>query len=515
MNDKAQVVKNRVNNSPSPSVVEPEEPKKPKKPVYKNYAYGDNAKVLKDRVGPPPPSLAPKKADPFVKSPAAPSTAGVRAQSVQSGVGVVPNSGVNPSALNANTLAANTANSRVNTGIDTSGYKDSIMAQSVIPAVSSFLKGEVSVGGLDEESRARIFPGKDSKVRMPVSNEVVSGGRYDETSFRNPQVKAKGADTPRIGAQLGPGLTLTQDGQGTVSLFNADGTKADPSKTRLSGGNLGGTPLPAGQSPFFMKSEAAKGLGAPQPQTGIPGVTMSPTAIPGSMPGGDWTGVMNQETAMLNSVLNPGATPGGFQDFSKTIGLNPGEGKDSNYKLIEGQISDLINQNKQLMNHGYGQSGEFAKLSPTQRNSYIASNAQQIASLQNSLTGRSSLANDLVKALIGAQSDANVVGLSGQNSKDTAHITGQYGMMEAGVKARGDVAAAEQTRNDNVNDKQTKNKIAALRGSLAEMRQLQANGDTSPERQKLIDETLAALIAYGYDENDGEDYTIVPGPATK
>lgn len=143
-----------------------------------------------------------------------------------------------------------------------------------------------------------------SGAKTPTSAASTDGKKavaYDETSFRNPQIKARGADTPRIGAKLGPGLTLTQDGQGTVSMFNADGTKADPSKARLSGGNLGGTPLPAGQSPFFMKSEAAKTL-VPQPGTAsaIPGMQQSPAV---TMPGGNWTGMLNQDDAIFKAQM--------------------------------------------------------------------------------------------------------------------------------------------------------------------------------------------------------------------
>ncbi|NCC84650.1 MAG: hypothetical protein EOM03_11060 [Clostridia bacterium] len=135
-------------------------------------------------------------------------------------------------------------------------------------------------------------------VGAPVGKKAVI---YDETSFRNPQIKARGADTPRIGAELGPGLTITQDGQGTVSLFNADGTKADPSKIRLSGGNLGGTPLPAGQSPFFMKSEAAKGLvPQPGPDSANPGTPQAPAA---TMLGGNMTGMFAQDDAIFKARM--------------------------------------------------------------------------------------------------------------------------------------------------------------------------------------------------------------------
>ena len=181
---------------------------------------------------------------------------------------------------------------------------------------------------------------------------------YDETSFRNPQVKARGADTPRMGAKLGPGLTLTQDGQGNVSFFGADGKKLTPAEARLSARQSGqkeqtgvfsgyskttgpggvenfspnfSTPTqPApqqGGNPFFIKSTAAQGL-VPQPGTAsaVPGMEQNPASS--GVPGGNWTGMLNQDNALFKAQMadvksgfrgpgigNPAfATDGGYAD---------------------------------------------------------------------------------------------------------------------------------------------------------------------------------------------------------
>ena len=95
-------------------------------------------------------------------------------------------------------------------------------------------------------------------------------------------------------------LTLGNGPDGKVGMFK-DGKMLDPTKTRLSGGNLGGTPLPAGQSPFFIKSQAAQGL-VPQPGTAsaIPGMQQNPAV---GMPGGNWTGMLNQDDAIFKARM--------------------------------------------------------------------------------------------------------------------------------------------------------------------------------------------------------------------
>ena len=253
---------------------------------YKDYAYGDNAKVLKNRVNnsPSPVSVEPKEPRKSKK----PSTAGARSRAVASQVGAIPNSGVNPKAMNANTLAQNTARSTTDFSgrIDTSEYKDS--------PVGKFF---ASTGGLDDDARARLFPKKSIDVPQPVAAPSAS--------------PTTGGATPSalIGAQQQAGtsrfdkskLTLGNNPYtGQVGMFK-DGQMLDPSSVRLSGGNLGGTPLPAGQSPFFMKSQAAQGL-VPQAGTAsaIPGMQQNPAV---GMPGGNWTGMLNQDDAIFKALM--------------------------------------------------------------------------------------------------------------------------------------------------------------------------------------------------------------------
>ena len=79
--------------------------------------------------------------------------------------------------------------------------------------------------------------------------------------------------------------------------------------------NLGGNPV---KEAMFIKSQAAQGL-VPQPGTAsaIPGMQQNPAV---TMPGGDMTGLMNQETAMLSSILQ--GTKSGA-NFGQNFGQAP------------------------------------------------------------------------------------------------------------------------------------------------------------------------------------------------
>ena len=181
--------------------------------------------------------------------------------------------------------------------------------------IGNFFKG---ASGLDDDARARLFP-----ATVPAKNASLSG--YSDVSGlqkaeanaglrpkmpvgesssygsnKNTPVKSPVDDKLSIDRFDPNKLTLGNGPDGKVGMFK-DGKMLDPSKTRLSGGNLGGTPLPVGQSPFFMKSQAAQGL-VPQPGTAsaIPGMQQNPAV---GMPGGNWTGMLNQDDAIFKAQM--------------------------------------------------------------------------------------------------------------------------------------------------------------------------------------------------------------------
>jgi hypothetical protein len=296
---------------------------------------------------------------------------------------------------------------------------------------------------------------------------------------------------------------------GEVGMFK-DGKQLDSGSVRLSGGNLGGTPLPAGQSPFFMKSEAAKGLTQPQPQTGIPGATASPTAIPGSMGGGDWTNAMNQETAMLNQTLNPKLKPGEFMDWGKMGGQGSQQGGtgDPLFKDLESRISDLTNQNKQLMG-GYGQSVKMGSMSNFDRQANLVMNNKSIKDMNNMLTNRSSLANDLVKALITAQSGKDTANIKAGTDLATTAMNNKALMDSTGMKEFGDMARAEALRAAAVpkeNREEVNSKRQILKDRASALKPLIDAGDQNAIKtlQEIIDE----MDALGATELD---YSKIPG----
>jgi hypothetical protein len=303
------------------------------------------------------------------------------------------------------------------------------------------------------------------------------------------------------------------------------GQKKDPNKlgTFTRGGKTKGVTVDSkgglflGDSPFkeamFIRSEAAKTL---------PGVNTTPApAIPGMpptqsvMPGGNWTGLMDMETAALTSAMSPGGgVPGATQPSFMRGGVQPGQEGDRTYRTIESQITDLFNQQKALTSGNYSPSA-FGTLTPGQRMRYASQLGEQIKGLQDTLTGRSGLANELVKALIGAQTATATANTAAGAELGKAAITGDATVKAAGLDAQAAATNAGLKRNDDNVDKQEKRQISALKGVISELRQRQANGDNSPEIQKQLDEYTAALAAFGYGEDDDIDYSSIPDPKKK
>lgn len=361
--------------------------------------------------------------------------------------------------------------------------------------------------------------------KTPVNNPSL-GGKYDETVFRNKNGPGNGSTntvpSKLIGAQQEAGtsrfdkskLTLGNNPYtGQVGMFK-DGQMLEPGSVRLSGGNLGGTPLPAGQSPFFMKSEAAKGL-VPQAGTAsaIPGMQQNPVL---TTPGGNMTGIMNQETAMLSAAMGQGMKPGQYQDFSKSIGMNPSTpGGDAAFRSIEAQIADLTNMNKQLAG-GYGQSTEMGGWSKTKRTNMIMQNTDQIRQLNDSLTGRSTLANDLVKALLAAQTEKETTAMTAnagterERIKAGADITGKQIDAGATVTAGANTVAATQQK------EKSKLSLDAL-GKLAEPfnKKMERGEALTPEEEEQYKSIQQQISMYAYADGGDDNLPAMPSFGSK
>lgn len=297
-------------------------------------------------------------------------------------------------------------------------------------------------------------------------------------------------------------LTLGNTPSGKVGMFK-DGEMLDPSKTRLSGGNLGGTPLPVGQSPFFMKSQAAQGL-VPQAGTAsaIPGMQQNPAV---TTPGGNMTGIMNQETAMLSAALGQNMKPGQYQDFSKSIGMNPSTpGGDAAFRSIEAQIADLTNMNKQLLG-GYGQTTDMGRMSQGKRMAMVQKNSETIKGLNDSLTGRSTLANDLVKALIGAQTGEKTTAMTAAAGTEQERIKAGATMGSAAINA--DAAQGAAINKGLVKSRQDDRKISAdsIGKLLAPLDKKYADGTlTDPKEIKEWESLRAQMARYAISDDDDD-----------
>ena len=218
---------------------------------------------------------------------------------------------------------------------------------------------------------------------------------------------------------------------GQVGMFK-DGQMLDPSSVRLSGGNLGGTPLPDGQSPFFMKSEAAKGL-VPQPGTAsaVPGTQQSPAA---TMLGGNWTGMLNQDDAIFKArMANIG------KDYRVGAG-NPAFAKDP-------QMAQLLARRDSLQSNV----DTFNRQNPLDRGASVgdiisnrAATYQQrkeIEGLNKDIFGHSDLGTKLQMAMLDSLTKKDISRGDNQTKLAQQNMENQgmfdtHAMMEANANAR-------------------------------------------------------------------------------
>lgn len=151
------------------------------------------------------------------------------------------------------------------------------------------------------------------------------------------------------------------------------------------------------------------------------------------LPGGNYTGMMNAETAMLTAAANPGGGAGGAISSGRPgvpqqTGVQAG---DQYFRSLEAERVDLLNRAKAFNSGNYSPSA-YGTLTPMQRAKMVASDQGRLNEIDTALTGRSELANDIMKAILGANTAA-------AGSKD--EITKQ-GIATQGVKYSADKDAA-------------------------------------------------------------------------
>jgi len=345
------------------------------------------------------------------------------------------------------------------------------------------------------------------------------GGQHPDSSKYPKKTGTTTAPPPKKAAPFNPGapdvaglkkreanIGLDDSGVFTKNLgtFTRNGKTQDVTANNQGGLFLGNSPV---KESMFIRSEAAKTLpgvgGTPAPA--IPGMPASQSM----MPGGNWTGLMDMETAALTSAMKPGAgVPGATQpSFGSPGQPGPGQDGDRVYREIESQISSLFNTQKALISGNYSPSG-MGSLSPGQRMRYAGQLGEQIKGLQDTLTNRSGLANELVKALIGAQTATATANTAAGAELGKASITGAATVDAAGVTAKGDVVAAQNKQATDADNKAKMRRHSDL-SALVSSYQKEYETAQSPEVKSKLDEARRELAALNVEVGDW-DFSKAP-----
>jgi len=354
---------------------------------YKKYEYGDNAKLMKNVVqNKPSPVMEPTT--PFGKH-----VSGI-GKSVVSGIG--------------NKLSqVQDAKNAIAGGVTD---KFNQIGRYFGGTTSRDLKKEKK--GLDVALDSNTFKPSTLSPGQPQAPSPSAGVPRQSGFAPNPdaQFDRLGAG-PRPGAELGPDKTITQNRFGEVGLWDKAGKRLDPMQNRVSGGNLGGTPVPAGQETSFMK------------------VGSNPNG-PGVI---NYTELFNRDAKMAGLAMESakaGQPPGGF--FT-----GPGEPGSGNYSqdsmmsqfkgrrdMIQSRLDDFERKNVLGPNASLGDIV----------NQRIASKGMrdEIKQIDEQIFGRTELANKIMAALIGNKGALDVQSLQNQGGmeKQALDNAGTYGVRE-------------------------------------------------------------------------------------
>ena len=248
---------------------------------------------------------------------------------------------------------------------------------------------------------------------------------YDETSWRNLQKPGVPGSATGTSNQSAPGpadlsKALDAAGQkninrfdpskltignneftGQVGLFK-DGQMLDSSKMRLSGGNLGGTPLPAGQQTTFNRISVPMPGGAAAPSGGAP-------AQPGAS---GFTGTTNYTNLFANDAkIDAMRLANAKNDYRIGEGnprffTGPGEPGAGNY--APGSATSQFQDRRNLVQ---AQLDEYNRRNPLASNASVGeiiahqantkSMRDEIQHIDEQIFGRTDLANKIMTALIG------------------------------------------------------------------------------------------------------------------
>lgn len=383
-------------------------------------------------------------------------------------------------------------------------------------AVSGFF-GRVKSKLLEEPGRALAADQAASANKQKEIKANYKRPGYDQTPLeKTRRTAANAAWDPATSKEPVSPVISRKNRQGIGNSTSSPGTFNGKVVNVGAGGalTLGGNPV---KEAMFIKSEAAKGL-VPQAGTAsaIPGMQQNPAL---TTPGGNMTALLDQDTALFSAqmgAVNRGEslTGPGFGGGSQVPGGAPQIG-DRAYRDLEKNITDMRNQQKALMSGNYSPSA-FGTLSPTRRMAMAASLGEQIKGMEDTLFNRSSLANDLVKALLAAQA-----------GKETTAMTANAGTEQARIKAGADIFGkqidAEATLGAGVNtaaatQQKEKSKLSldAL-GKLAEPfnKKMERGEALTPEEEEQYKSIQQQISMYAYADGGDDNLPAMPSFGSK
>lgn len=233
---------------------------------------------------------------------------------------------------------------------------------------------------------------------------------------------------PRPGAEFGSGMTITQNRFGDVGIFDSLGKRAAPGQ-RFSGGDLGGTPLPAGQSPFFMK------------------MNTSPENMSGTI---NYTDTFAQDAQRFGMQMENAKNDYRIGDGNPRFFTGPGEPGPGNYGQ-DSMMSQFRSRRDQLQSSLM----DYERKNPLGPNATVGDIISQragsktirdeIRQIDEQIFGRTELANKIMTALIGKDTAMGVQGMENDAKLTGIDKEGQWNLAIRGLME------GEETKRNNDN----------------------------------------------------------------
>lgn len=343
----------------------------------------------------------------------------------------------------------------------------------------------VSTGGLTDADRAGLatrYEQQNQKAAASPYMDAVGATGYVGNMRPTPTVPVPGINLGQPGPMRPQDLSFTpQSNTQNLGTITVGGVTRQVNTNPL--GDLT-TVDPAGKVNRVKEAGYIRNADQPKPAgtSPLPGGVQQALGLPG----GDYTGALNAETAMLAAASQPGAGASfGGQQSLPAGGVKTG---DSYFRGLEMERTNILNRIDSFQKGNYSPS-TYGSLKPIEIAKMVAADQERLKNIDTALTGRSELANEIVKAIIGANSASTAT----QGDIVKQGIATQGTKYAADRDADATLAASNTKTAEASTVKQNENAMKSITDEMGILQKRMVDAPNDPSLREKFDKLAAEL----------------------